>query len=304
MGRPEGRVTTIPTFTPPVVNSVPAVLPETRGVQRRLFRYYGPNPRGYSVIYRGEGYVAVENPESDTLAELDVMARAAGYESGEGVVWFLGGHTYTISAEIALALDASGFDTGIVTQVLNPVHNGTIWSNHATAYGNARAGANLAVSTTNIEVGQDRQGTARSVWEAFLTFDTSVLVGDILSVALSVYGIDDLSLTDFTIEGRRRDTGGEAITTDDWIAGALIPLTPLMFQLSSVSWNVGAYNEFSTEAAAAALLNQSGFTKIMLCSSRQFAADDPTGAEMVRGMDVTSGSPAQIPKLVIQTVLP
>lgn len=42
----------MPTFVPPTALLNPPVLPETRGVQRRLFRYFGPWPVGLSVVGR------------------------------------------------------------------------------------------------------------------------------------------------------------------------------------------------------------------------------------------------------------
>lgn len=88
------------TFIPPTANIVPAVLPETRGVQRRLFRYYGPNPQGVSVLKRAGHYETVLNPVQD---ELETLV--------DGVTSFLGGHVYTVSDAVAALLVADGFVT-------------------------------------------------------------------------------------------------------------------------------------------------------------------------------------------------
>ena len=89
----------IATFTPPVAYDLPWVLPETRGVQYDLFKYYGPGPRGRSVIKISGVYTTVDNPTQDQID-------AAG---AEGVGHFLGGHVYTITAAVATALTAAGY---------------------------------------------------------------------------------------------------------------------------------------------------------------------------------------------------
>lgn len=86
------------TFTPPVAYLVPSILPETHGVQRRLWRYYGPWPQGRSVVFVSGHYTIVDNPSADLLT-LD----------GEGSVWFLGGHIYTVSDDVASRLVDDGF---------------------------------------------------------------------------------------------------------------------------------------------------------------------------------------------------
>lgn len=88
----------MPTFRPPTLNDMPAVLPETRGPQRRLFRYFGGNPRGVSVVFSATGhYVTVDTPSADLLV------------GAEGTLWFLGGHVYTIDSAIAALLTADGY---------------------------------------------------------------------------------------------------------------------------------------------------------------------------------------------------
>lgn len=90
----------MPTFTPPTWNVVPPVLPETHGPQRRLFSYYGPWPRGRSVLFVGGHYVIHDNPSTDDLAGLV-----------EGLTWFQGGRRYTVDNAIAALLNADGFVT-------------------------------------------------------------------------------------------------------------------------------------------------------------------------------------------------
>lgn len=96
-----GTVVPDPTFTfiPPLVYDMAAVLPETHGVQRQLFRYYGDNPRGLSVVKVAGHYVTIDNPSADLLVGL------------EGSDWFLGGHNYVVSKATSAALVADGYVT-------------------------------------------------------------------------------------------------------------------------------------------------------------------------------------------------
>lgn len=73
----------------------PPVLPETRGIERRLFRHYGPWPRGRSVIKVAGVYRTVDNPDQLTLASATEV--------------YLGGHEYVISDATADALQAAGY---------------------------------------------------------------------------------------------------------------------------------------------------------------------------------------------------
>ena len=93
----------MPVFQPPTVNDLPTILPETRGVQYRLWRYYGGNPRGRSVVRIGAVYTTVDTPTTTQL-------EAAG--NREGIDFFLGGHVYTVSAAVAAALIADGYTVG------------------------------------------------------------------------------------------------------------------------------------------------------------------------------------------------
>ena len=85
----------------PVHNVVPPLLPDTRGVQRRLWRYYGANPRGRSLIGPYPTYTTVDNPAADQLV------------GTEGVDWFLGGHSYVVSDVVGTALQASGYGANL-----------------------------------------------------------------------------------------------------------------------------------------------------------------------------------------------
>lgn len=89
----------MPVFSPPLSYDMVSVLPETRGVQRQLFRYYAGNPRGLSVVKVAGHYTTVDTPYAATLV------------GTEGVDWFLGGHVYTVTSAVATALNADGYTT-------------------------------------------------------------------------------------------------------------------------------------------------------------------------------------------------
>ena len=82
-------------FNPPVVFDVPPVLPTTKGIAYRLFRHYGPRPRGRSVIRIGDEFQTVDSPDQLTLAAVDE--------------YWLGGHEYVIDKATMLALTEAGY---------------------------------------------------------------------------------------------------------------------------------------------------------------------------------------------------
>lgn len=104
----------MPVFTPPIVLANPPVLPDTRGIQYRLFRYLGPQPVGRSVVKIGGEYTTIEQPDQLLLAELT-----------DGVDYFLGGHVYEVSIEIAQALVAAGYAD--ITYMTWGALGGTSW---------------------------------------------------------------------------------------------------------------------------------------------------------------------------------
>jgi len=88
----------MPTFFPPVSYTLPQITADTRGVQYRLFRYYGGNPVGRSVVLVSGHYVTIDYPSQETLASLTI-----------GQDYFLGGHYYDVTAAVAAALTADGY---------------------------------------------------------------------------------------------------------------------------------------------------------------------------------------------------
>jgi len=83
-------------FQPPIGFDNPPVLPDTRGVQYRLFRHFDNRPVGHTVLKtNGTYWTAGPYPLSSDL------------EAAEEI--YYGGHVYTISADTAAALTADGY---------------------------------------------------------------------------------------------------------------------------------------------------------------------------------------------------
>lgn len=90
----------MPSFTPPTVDDVPRILPDSRGPGMLLMRHFSELPRGRSVVKIAGVYTTVDIPTTDQLT-------AAGVE---GTDWFLGGHgPYTVTDAVGTALTAAGY---------------------------------------------------------------------------------------------------------------------------------------------------------------------------------------------------
>lgn len=93
-------------FTPPTIADRDAV-PKYQPVEmdrwqwaaaKQLFRHYGGNPRGLSVVKVAGHYQTVDGPEITILTGV------------EGVDYFLGGHgPYTVTTAVGNALTADGY---------------------------------------------------------------------------------------------------------------------------------------------------------------------------------------------------
>lgn len=84
-------------FTPPYVLDLPPVLPETRGLQRALWRYAPNRPRGRTVIKENGTYTTLD---AVVLTPERVAAAQALY---------LGGHVYAVDEAEAASLTAAGY---------------------------------------------------------------------------------------------------------------------------------------------------------------------------------------------------
>lgn len=188
-----------------------------------------------------------------------------------------------------------------VTYTIYPSVDGRVMSS-TNSYANARSGAPSDLSATStateVDVGQQFFSGTYYLYEAFFSFDTSVVQGTIQSVTLSMYGQTDASNTDFTVEARLRDFG-PTVGIDDWVPGADLDGLPLLASLTTVGFTTSAYMDFVSEAAFAANINQAGFTRMVLASSRLRAGSAPGSNEFVRFYETSQTGTDKDPKLVI-----
>lgn len=139
--------------------------------------------------------------------------------------------------------------------------------------------------------------------EGFIAFDTSGVAGTITAVTLSLYGDLDASTTDFIVEARIHDWGA-TLTTADWVPGNTLGTKTLVASKStSGGWSTVAYNVLTSEAAFLSNINQAGFTRLILCSSRQRSGNAPSGAEVIACKSANNSGTSQDPKLVIQALV-
>jgi hypothetical protein len=176
------------------------------------------------------------------------------------------------------------------TFTLNPsAQSGWVSSSSAGGYALARAGGSLQVSPgATLVVGQvfldDGEGGFTWVcYESFLDFDTSGVTGSIVSATLSLGLNTDDSDTDFTVEARSRDWGA-SLTTADYVSGVLLDALTLLATLTTSGiGSTGAYKAMTESGSALrAAINQSGTTRLMLCSDRLRSGTEPSGLEVVQ----------------------
>lgn len=187
---------------------------------------------------------------------------------GEDQVWPPAGGSYTV-----YAVQATG------DQI----------SASATSYAAARAGDTLSPAPDSAPtVGQiltpavDENPEVWECFEGYLSFDTSGVVGTITSATLSLGLSADLTTTDFTLEARSFDWG-VAITEADWVAGASLGALTLLATLPSAGIGAAGYKAMTESGSALqAAINQSGHTRIILCSDRHRLGTTPPDSELLQ----------------------
>ena len=208
------------------------------------------------------------------------------------------GGTYGDMAEARL--DATRA-TGTTTTAYSSTEDGFVRST-STTYSTARSGGTLALNTTaNIVVaGQLLSTPDYSCYEGFIDPDTSAIPDgdDISSAVLSLYGNADNSTTDFTANARLRDWG-TTLETADWVAGASLSALTLLATFASTGFVVGAYSDFTSDAAFIANVSKTGETRIIITSARHEAGTTPTGEEYLRWDAAEVAGTTQDPKLVV-----
>jgi hypothetical protein len=213
--------------------------------------------------------------------------------TGPGSPWSRRGGLYVPEA-------AGGGGSTPETYTLYPSVDGVVYSNNA-SYATARAGGSLGAGAGGTTVGQ-ATFPPYYIFECFYSFDTSAVVGTVQSATFQLYGNANSSATDFIMEARLKDFGA-TVTTVDWVGGDSLAALPLLATFDTAGWSLAGYNEFTSEAAFISNINQSGFTRILVASSRHRTGDAPTGDEMVDPFPASEAGTTKDPKLVIEALV-
>lgn len=180
--------------------------------------------------------------------------------------------------------------------------DGTV-SAQSTAYSTARTGTGTAVGDTQsfVTVGQRFASPNYSCYEGFLAFNCSAIgPGATISAAvLDLWGFQDLSTTDFTMEWRLLNWS-TPLAFASYVSGAsLASTTPLLCHFdTSTPWATGAYNTMVDDAMAANI-NQGGSTRMMGSSSRERNNNTPSGEERVTFRSTDQTGTAEDPMLTV-----
>jgi hypothetical protein len=177
--------------------------------------------------------------------------------------------------------------------------DGRVRANHAT-YANARtgSGATMYSDTTSGYYGQDLGFYAN---EYFVSFDTSSIPDDnvVSNPVLSLTYFENSSDTNFIAQARLYDWGA-TLTTADWVSGDDLSSLPLLATWDTNSFTgVNTYQAFISEPAFANAINKTGFTRIIISSSRHLAGNEPTGIEYMGINSADVAGTTYDPKLVL-----
>jgi len=156
----------------------------------------------------------------------------------------------------------------------------TIASTWASAYG----GNSPSADSANAYMGSIYSDPWYLCNHFYINFDTSDIPDDatIDSATLSLYGRDDQSDTDFTLEVYAHNWG-DTLETGDWlIPGDFSGLTRVAYKSTSGGISNSAYTDFSSDAAFLTNISKTGFTRLVGTSDRFIATTEPTGRERVR----------------------
>ena len=122
-------------------------------------------------------------------------------------------------------------------------------------------------------------GGGSEVYEGFLAFDTSVL-GPHAIISAATIEVFDFALSGapaWTMNARALDWGG-ALDSGDFVAAAGLSALPLVGTLTTAARIASSYNVF-TDIGLAGIINTTGFTRLILSSSRHESGIEPTGEE-------------------------
>ena len=139
-------------------------------------------------------------------------------------------------------------------------------------------------SDTFHEIGASFFTPTYYVNETFLGFDTSALPDDctIDDAVLSIYGKQDNSTTDFTIECAAYDYGA-GITTADWQDGTETGALTVVATRSTAGFSIAGYNDFTnTGGGLKSVISKTGITKLALWPERVRTGSAPANSQYVQ----------------------
>lgn len=179
---------------------------------------------------------------------------------------------------------------------------GGVASSSAT-YSTARSSGTLAATVADGRVGQNQAGGTFSCYEAFLSFDTSVLGPEatVTAAVLHIYGRSAALGANFGVEISFHDWTAGGLTTGDWIAGASLPSSADAGG-STVGFSTSGYNPYTFVDLSG--IDTTGTTEIVIASDRHRGATQPVAAEFLVFWTSEQTGTDKDPKLVITYTAP
>lgn len=218
--------------------------------------------------------------------------------------------TEAITRVIAESVRSSGKTSGIIVPgktgrttytIYSQTADGYVSSESAT-YANARSGggdAFLTAETAGADLYVGQVAGFYTVYESFISFDTSTVVGTVSASTLSMYLNTDASSTDFTITAAVRDWGA-GLTTADWVAGASLSGLTAVGTLATSGISSAARNDFTSNGNFPGAISVGGTTRLLVFSSRHSGNNQPSGDEYVAFASADTSGTTDDPRLVIE----
>jgi hypothetical protein len=199
---------------------------------------------------------------------------------------------------------------GTVTTFYSDAGDGRIasYSSAFGSYSSARDGtANFDVDTTSTSRalgGQAYDGGSFTylVYEGFISWNTAAIPdGDSITAAtISLYGSQDASDTDFTLEIRSLSWTGGGLTSADFVPGGSLSIYTLVADFNtSTGWSTTSYNNLNSYSALLSAINKTGTTAVFVSSNRTRNNNSPTGDEFVSAYYADSAGTTQDPMLTV-----
>jgi hypothetical protein len=196
--------------------------------------------------------------------------------------------------------EIAGGGTPVTYTIFGDPADAALTSQHGT-YATARTGGTVTAGNVADQGADVGQNTGFTIWQHTIGFDTSAVVGTITSATLHLYGTAKGG-AGFTIEARLHDWGA-SVTAADWVSGADLASKTLLASIAEAAYSASGYNALTSDAAFIANINQSGFTRMIVCSSKQRLGIQPSGLEYASFATANVDGTGQDPKLVIEALV-